>query len=374
MESDRHKQLLDVIRKNLSVDSSLKSQSLGIKLLRGLQHFVSLKFKETQFQAQYEVLLAAALTAEKACAGAGLQLLSQLSSESIMPQEKVCRKGQLLRLLQDRGYSRRNYEVLRYLIDEVSIDTKILVKKTTANTLYVELTDGYSIDVQPLVNCIGEHDDVKVACIDGYVETVSEIHHLLQQLSEASMACILLCRGMSDEVVHTLKVNVDRGSLKVFPCIVPFDIENANVIVDVAVIAGTDVVSSLKGQLISSVSVESLGRLESVTFHKTGIRIKNLDSKRRVALHIENIRRSITEKDESVSLVYEKRLRSLAGKSIEICVPDDVDFLNNSQQFDEAIRIISAVMNNMYDPYGVITACLDSYHSSSMNTVTFTTS
>ena len=92
--------------------------------------------------------------------------------------------------------------------------------------------------------------DARIACIDGYVESVSELHLLLEELSEAKVPCFLFVRGMSEDVLHTIKTNNDRKTLMVFPYIVPFDLDSVNTIVDIAVSAGTDVLSNLKSDKI----------------------------------------------------------------------------------------------------------------------------
>jgi len=188
----------------------------------------------------------------------------------------------------------------------------------------------------------------KIVCVDGYIETVSEIHHLLTELSEKSIPAILFCRGMSEDVLHTIKTNNDRRTLQVYPCSVHFDLENANTLVDLAVISGCDVTSSLKGDLISSINFSSLGNVEKINLSQNNISIKSSKSER-LKSHLNALKEKIKERPE-ISEILSKRLKSLNSSYLEISIPDGLDYYYKSKQLDEGIRIISSYMNNTYTP------------------------
>ena len=56
-----------------------------------------------------------------------------------------------------------------------------------------------------------------IASFDGVIETVSEIHHILESHYESKKPLILLSRGMSTEVASVLVQNWRMGNLKVVP-------------------------------------------------------------------------------------------------------------------------------------------------------------
>jgi len=59
--------------------------------------------------------------------------------------------------------------------------------------------------------------DCAVACVDGVIENVSEIHHILEEHYRTKSELVLLCRGMSTEVASVLVQNWRMGHLRVIP-------------------------------------------------------------------------------------------------------------------------------------------------------------
>jgi hypothetical protein len=161
---------------------------------------------------------------------------------------------------------------------------------------------------------------------------------------------------MSEDVLHTIKVNNERKTLQVYPFLVPFDAENVNTIVDIAVVSDSDVTSSLKGDLISTIDLKKLGCAHGCSFTSAGsINIKKAKNKKRIQDHVDVLKKTLDERKE-LSEIFTKRIRSLSTSCLEISIPDDVDYYSKSQQIDEGIRILSSVINNTFDPAGRINA------------------
>ena len=254
--------------------------------------------------------------------------------------------------------------MLLSLLDMANSNTKITFKKTHNSAPYIEASNGFTFEVKKLLKDDNLFlRDARIACIDGYVESVSELHLLLEELSEAKVPCFLFVRGMSEDVLHTIKTNNDRKTLMVFPYIVPFDLDSVNTIVDIAVSAGTDVLSNLKGQLISSMNLKMTGKVDSISTSNGIITIQNTENHDSIQNHLDNIRNSLNEKNEAILDILKKRINSLTANKIEVCIPDDINFFSMSQQLDEGIRIISSIMNKKFDPELAASRCYDSYES-----------
>lgn len=74
----------------------------------------------------------------------------------------------------------------------------------------------------------------QVASFDGVVESVSEIHHLLETYYDSKMPLVLLMRGMSTEVASVLVQNWRMGNLKVIPVTSRVDWTQEFVVRDIA--------------------------------------------------------------------------------------------------------------------------------------------
>lgn len=227
---------------------------------------------------------------------------------------------------------------------------KINVEKTKSNKFSVEQTAGYTFNIPPHFPVNVKFLNPKVLCIDGFIESVSEINRILQDLSEIQSPCLLFARGMSPDVVQTLRVNFDRGSLKVVPLIVRYDLEGVNLLNDIAIVSGGDVVSSLKGQLISTIDINQIQTVESANVTNDRVIILNFVTHSSVRNHVNNLAKKREEVHESTTDFIDKRIRSLSSGHVTIRIPDDMNYVSRSQSVDYVLRKIKHAVD-----YGVST-------------------
>ena len=58
--------------------------------------------------------------------------------------------------------------------------TKLSIKKSAIGQTYIDVCEGYNFSIKSLINTPAtELKNSKIVCIDGYIESASEIHHLL---------------------------------------------------------------------------------------------------------------------------------------------------------------------------------------------------
>ena len=354
----------NLVKENLRNKFSLDCTGKFAKTRRGLQHFLSLRLKDKDAQSLYEVVLTHASYSEKSCPGSGLVFLEKFVNDVKSPTPSLKTKQDIVDSLISSNYSKKITDILLYILNSCEENTKVSIKKSTSHHTFIEETEGYSFQANFLLKTsYSSFKDARIACIDGYVENVSELHRILTDLSENKSPCLIFCRGMSDDVLHTIKVNNDRQTILVIPFVVPFDIENVNTIVDIAVVSGTDVLSTNKGDLISSLNIQNTGKVDHVNVYNNVIAISNTCTRPRVLNHIENLKKTIEERSE-IEEILSKRLRSLTASCIDVYLPDDIRFFSDSQQLDEGIRTIMSCIKNSYDPSGTA-----SYYVKKLQTV-----
>ena len=360
----------ETIKKNLDVELSIDNSGGSLRTRRGLQHMMFLKFSQKDHQIYLESIMTLALKAEKLSPLGGIEFLNLFCGKRPSVKTRVTRKKDAVELLKSRNYDKIVEFLLLECLELCNTNTRLVLKKSSNEKSCLEMTEGFTFNAASLLkNDIVELRNVKTACIDGYIESISEIHHLLTSLSESKIPCLMFARGMSDDVLHTLKVNNERKTLLVYPFSIPFDIDNVNSIVDIAVLSDTDLVSSTKGDLISSLNPSRLGSIESCTIKNGTVSIKNKYNNR-TKNHIDNLKKSIEDRQD-IAEVLSKRLRSLSTSCLEISIPDDIEFYSKSQQLDEGIRIVSSIVNNTYDPLGAANIVYDSYKASLANSEVF---
>jgi hypothetical protein len=238
--------------------------------------------------------------------------------------------------------------LLRRSLSLAGFGGKITLEKTESKTNSIELVSGYSFDVNPLWSQNVRLKSPKVICVDGYIESVSQIHHVLESFGQSKESALLFVRGMSDDVLHTLKVNWERGSLKIFPILVKFDLEGINMMADIAIVSGGDVISSLKGDLISSVKIDELPTIEEANIVGGKVSIQNKRTTKRVTQHLTHLREKRSEKSgvEDYERLIDKRIKSLISGQVVVRIVDDKDFVRRSQLFDFSLRKISSIISN----------------------------
>jgi hypothetical protein len=361
------------IRENLEINMSLDCTGKNPRTRRGLQHMMGKKYSESVLNSTYESIMNYSIRSEINCPGSGLlflRLLTGLDGQSF--SEKTIRnKSDMVSVLREKNFDARVEILLVEALEHLSYTSRLSIKKSSNQKSYIEVVDGYNFKVKPLFKNYLEITDVKVLCIDGYVESVSELHHLLTIFAEKKSTCLIFTRGMSEDVLHTIKVNNDRNIFRVYPYVIPFDPENVNTIIDIAVVSGTDVVSSTKGNLISSVDIKDLGYIEDSILSGEMIRMRNSATRNAVNLHRSTLKKTLEERPE-LDDIFSTRMRCLTSSCIDFCIPDDINFYSTSQQLDEGIRIISSIVNNTYSPGEVAKKFLQSYLDIFQNTEVFT--
>lgn len=320
----------------------------------GLHHSFSIRHKNHEKQKLWELLLTYAISAEKKCPWASKYFIDLAKDEKIEQLSTPKTKRELIHHLDVIGISSKVINVMKSILDHATVDTIMTLHTSSSDKMYVEMTSGHRFELKCLIAGTKSGNKVKnvrIACIDGFIENVSELHVLFSQLSESHLTCFVFCRGMSNDVLHTIKVNNDRGSLRIKPYLVPYDIENVNVLVDLAVISGTDVTSSLKGDLISTIDLTRTGHVDEVTEFESSI-IMSTASSIRLNEHIERLRKERDDRSD-ISEVIDKRLKSLTASCARIYVPDDMNYFDIRRQFDLSIRVVSSIICGTYDPIGV---------------------
>ena len=240
----------------------------------------------------------------------------------------------------------RTRSMLLQALDLAGFAGRIIVEKAHAKPS-VELVRGYTFDQSPAWPASVRFERPRIVCLDGFIETVSELHHLLEQAAESKEPVIVFMRGMSDDVKNTLKVNYDRGSLRVMPVIVKFDIEGINAINDIAVAAGADLVSSNKGDVFTNVTLSDAPCVEEVVVYPSKISITNTLSRRAVASHIAFLRKKrLDEKVDDVAQLFDVRIKALSPNHVVIRLQDDKDYITSAQSIDYALRAVKALVDH----------------------------
>jgi len=325
-----------------------------------LQSLFNVKFVSALDRAIYELILIHATSAERLGPGGFTRCIdllleksvsttsSSIHEKNVMPCAMVPSSEDVTNIVTKYTTicEKRTAAMLNEAIRLAGFGGRIVIEKTSSSTPSVELIRGYTFDLTQILPLDVNFIKPRVVCIDGYIEDVAEIHHLLEGASEAKEPCMMFVRGMSDDVKHTLKVNYDRGSLRIIPIAVRFDLEGMNTLVDLAVTTGCDLVSSLKGDLISNIKFNELPYVEQCLAFHNRVVVTNTATHKAVNSHISQLRkRREEERVEDVGTLLDKRIKTLSPNHVVIRLPNDKDFVINSQAIDYALRAVRSMVD-----------------------------
>jgi chaperonin GroEL (HSP60 family) len=358
--TSRLKSLLNEVKSDVLV-----SVDNRVLLHTRYQFIFNLKFDTPLEKRLFELILNHAMEAEKLGPGAFDKTLETFlggSSFSRDQKQIVSRQATVpdvenIVIKQVSKIDESLSSMLREALGLAGFGGRIIVEKTHSHVPSVELSRGYNFEISPAWSLSVKLESPRAFVIDGYIEQVSEIHHLLEATAEAKEPAVLFVRGLSEEVLQTLRVNFDRGTLKMVPIIVKFDLEGINSINDIAVVTGCNLVSCNKGDLISSIKFEEAPILGNVVVYPGKVVVQHDKTCRSVASHITFLRKKRAEdvSVEDVGKLYDKRIRSLSPSHVVIKLPDAKDYVKKSQAIDIALRTLrSMVDHGVIDKNGTV--------------------
>jgi len=238
------------------------------------------------------------------------------------------------------------------------LEGKVFVENGKQSNYLVELKEGFNFRAKPFKfflknnSTFWEESNCKVLILDGVIENVSEIDHLLMKTHETKIPLVVIAQGFSEEVVATLKANQERKNFDCIPVRIMPDLESLNVINDIGIVAGSIPVSSMKGDLLSFVKYDDLPLVDKVRCSQTDLVIENSTTKNQVNSQIKFLleKRQSEQVNDIVDLL-DKRLKSLVANTVTIYIPNisplAIDDLR--VKLDNALRAAKTILN-----YGIV--------------------
>ena len=238
-------------------------------------------------------------------------------------------------------------EIFEWLLENSSIEYTIDVREGHSKDICVEKNNSLSFDVKYDVSFLGSKTfhtmkDYKFIIIDGHIETVGEIHHLLDQAYNTKIPHVIFCFGMSNDVDHVIKYNNTHSKFEIFPVVLEFNEETINILHDLAIAHNDQVVSSKTGQTISQAVRADLKVGNEIIFTRSGFKIKPVASIQQLMLHRSFLRNRIIESSNEENAKYLKaRLKSFSNKNIKIFIPRKLMAGSNfGRELDYCLRLL----------------------------------
>jgi hypothetical protein len=276
-----------------------------------------------------------------------------IESNSKPATEKDIKK-QIEVICQNKTVSEVCYETIK----TAGLEGKIFVENNNKQDKFIiELKSGYSFPLKSfpffLTSGNWDHREVKMLVVDGFVESVSEIEHILIANHDRKEPMCIVSQGFSEEVVSTLYVNFQKGKTNIIPLRLSADISNLNVVNDIGVACGMDPITSLKGQLITFVKYETCPIVERVRVTEKNTTVECSRTRSAVSSQIKAIllKRNDNAALEDVQDILDRRIKSLTPNTTVLYLPHMDTFKNESMRvkLDICFRQTKTLVN-----YGII--------------------
>lgn len=235
-----------------------------------------------------------------------------------------------------------------------SLERTMNIKKANIDNIFVEKIDDICFSINFDTDFLGNRKDLEVKnyrfiLIDGFIESIGEIFHLLHFAAKSKEPYMIFCFGMSPEVKDVIIQNNTSGKTQVIPVSMTMDEDTVNILNDLAVVHDCDIVSALKGQTISQETRKELPVGKRALITRKGIYFDPVCSQKKIKSHIEYLKNRINTsgKDTNIDVIKE-RIRNISSKSISVFIPER--FLNDvslAREVDYAIRFLSFCEKNM---------------------------
>jgi hypothetical protein len=221
--------------------------------------------------------------------------------------------------------------IVKEAVSLAGIEGNIVIEEADIQNNIVELQFGYNFAVDPFKGFIPQfgtwiENNLKILLIDGMIEKVSELDKVLLKSYETKIPLLIIAQGYSEEVIATIYTNTSRGNFNVMPIRVQQSLEALNMLNDIAVVSGCDVVSTLKGEMLTFVDYDALPLVQKATITNKVLTIENNATRNQVLAHLHYLNNRRKEQAENTSItdladLTTKRIGNLLAHIVKIKIP-----------------------------------------------------
>ena len=209
-------------------------------------------------------------------------------------------------------------------MEKVSADGVITIEESKTAETYSEVVEGMMFDrgyITPYMVTDTEKmeavvDDAYILITDKKISVISDILPILEQLVQSGKKLVIIAEDVEGEALSTLIVNRLRGTLNVVCVKAPgFGDRREEMLQDIAILTGGQVISEELGYELKSATVDMLGRARQVKVTKENTTIVDgSGDKQAIKDRVSQIRAQIavTTSDYDKEKLQE-RLAKLAG-------------------------------------------------------------
>jgi chaperonin GroEL len=256
-------------------------------------------------------------------------------------------------------------DLIAEVMEKVGKDGVITVEESKGLEFETEFTEGMQIDrgyLSPYFitnpeRMDAEFDDPFILITDKKISAIADVLPTLEKVASARAPLVIIAEDVEKEALATLVVNKLRGTLNVLAVKAPgFGDRRKEMLRDIAVLTGGQVVSEELGRRLDSVDIQDLGRARRVVSTKDDTTfIEGAGDPDAIKGRIEQIRAQIeTTTSDYDREKLQERLAKLAGgvAVIKVGAATETELKEKKHRVEDALSATRAAVEEGIVPGG----------------------
>ena len=286
---------------------------------------------------------------DKAVAGA-VDALKEISSP-VNGKEDIARVASISANNDEVG------ELISEAMEKVSKDGVITIEESKTSQTELNVVEGMQFDrgyVSPYMVTDTEKmeaviDNPFILITDKKVSNIQEILPLLEELMKQSGKLVMICDDVDGEALSTLILNKLRGVLNVVAVKAPgYGDKRKNMLSDIAILTGGEVISSDLGMELKDVQISQLGRAKQVKVQKVHtIIVDGMGDKAQISARVSQIKAQLKEElSQFEKETLQERLAKIAGgvAVIGVGAATEVEMKDRKLRIEDALSATKAAV------------------------------
>ncbi len=278
-------------------------------------------------------------------------------SEIIANSKTVNGKEDIARVASVSAASEEIGTLIADAMEKVTSDGVITVEESKTAETYSEVVEGMQFDrgyITPYMVTDTDKmeaviDDAYILITDKKISNIQEILPLLEQIVQAGKKLVIIAEDIEGEALSTLIVNKLRGTFTCVAVKAPgFGERRKEMLTDIAILTGGQVVSEEIGMELKDATMMQLGRARQVKIQKENtIIVDGMGDKNLIANRVSNIRTQIEETtSEFDKEKLTERLAKLAGgvAVIKVGAATEVEMKEQKLRIEDALAATRAAV------------------------------
>ena len=248
-------------------------------------------------------------------------------------------------------------KLIAEVMEKVSADGVITIEESKTAETYSEVVEGMMFDrgyITPYMVTDTDKmealiDDAYILITDKKISVISDILPLLEQLVQAGKKLFIIAEDVEGEALSTLIVNRLRGTLNVVCVKAPgFGDRRKEMLQDIAILTGGQVISEELGLTLKDATVDMLGRARQVKVTKENtIIVDGMGDKQAIADRVAQIRAQINNTTSEYDREkLQERLAKMAGgvAVIKVGAATETEMKEKKLRIEDALNATKAAV------------------------------